>query len=98
MFHFNKKSSSGSDRDNSFYLSQRFLSSVKISLSDESFVKYTHAQFMKIINLLQTLIISIRCKNIHINQAKYPLNFINGKSTTALFCPIVAVESKSLYS
>ncbi len=53
---------------------------------------------MKIINLFFTLSINARCTNIHVNQAKYPLNLMNGKSTTALFLPIVAITPILVYS
>lgn len=46
---------------------------------------YFQAQFMKMINLFRTLNMSIKCKNIHIIQAKKPLRLTNGKSATALF-------------
>ena len=48
-------------------------------------------------SLFLTLNISIRCRNIQTNHAKYPLNFINGNSTTALCLPIVAMDPMSLY-
>ena len=50
------------------------LSFLSISHNDESLEIYAQAQLINMINLLRTLRINIKCKNIHVNHAKYPLN------------------------
>ena len=49
-------------------------------------------------DLVRTLRISIRWRNIHTSQAKRPLNLAKGRSTTALFLLTVAMAPRLRYS